>query len=251
MLKILAGHMILGGLRPPPCRAPSRGSLVFSAFASACIFCFCPILHFLPLPHLAFSAFGPYCMLCTVFYQLPCFCRLKPFASLISPVYLLALSVASYTSQSGFIPHRPAGIETPENYVRGPGKLCTQQAGTVQGASRGPRLCLNDTTEAGPLWGNGRRQAAEKQESSEEAEPPRSHRKGSKTRDLGSALPVTRNGASSQAASVGSATPPRTALVRRDKRRRHRAAATAMAVARSGIGRAHWQQPSKWRRPLG
>jgi len=41
MLKILAAHMIGGGLRPPPCSDPSYGPLVLSAFASVCIFCVC------------------------------------------------------------------------------------------------------------------------------------------------------------------------------------------------------------------
>ena len=56
MLKILAGHVMWGGLRPPPCCDSSCGPLVFSAFASACIFCFCPILYFLLSAHIVLSA---------------------------------------------------------------------------------------------------------------------------------------------------------------------------------------------------
>jgi len=65
MLSMLAGHMmnhnmvvaaaeggryhvVRGGRRLPT----SCGPLVFSAFASACICCFCPILYFLRLAHL-------------------------------------------------------------------------------------------------------------------------------------------------------------------------------------------------------
>lgn len=45
MLKILAGHMIWGGLRPPPCDDSSCGPQVFSLFASACVLFICPILY--------------------------------------------------------------------------------------------------------------------------------------------------------------------------------------------------------------
>ena len=55
MLKIVAGHMMWGGLRPPPCGDSSCGPLV-SAFASACISCFCPLLYFLLSAHIVFPA---------------------------------------------------------------------------------------------------------------------------------------------------------------------------------------------------
>jgi len=55
MLKILASHIMCGGLRPPLCGDSSCGPLILSAFASACIFCFCHILYFLLLAHLLFS----------------------------------------------------------------------------------------------------------------------------------------------------------------------------------------------------
>jgi len=43
--------------RPPPCGVSSCGPLVFSAFTSACNFCFGPILYFLLWPHLIFNPF--------------------------------------------------------------------------------------------------------------------------------------------------------------------------------------------------
>ena len=49
---------------PSPHGDSSGGPLLFSAFASAYIVCF--------VPHIVFSAFGPYCIFCHVFYQLPC-----------------------------------------------------------------------------------------------------------------------------------------------------------------------------------
>ena len=79
MLKILAGHMMGGGHRPP-CGHSSCGPLVFSAFASVCILICCPNLRFLILPHIVFSAIGPYCISCRVFYQLPGTFRFKPSA---------------------------------------------------------------------------------------------------------------------------------------------------------------------------
>ena len=42
--------------RPPPCGDSSCGPLVFPAFAFACVFCFCPILYFMFLPHIVFSS---------------------------------------------------------------------------------------------------------------------------------------------------------------------------------------------------
>ena len=57
MLKILAGHMMWGRLgHPSPHGGDSScGPLMFSAFASVCIVCFCPILYFLLLAHIVFS----------------------------------------------------------------------------------------------------------------------------------------------------------------------------------------------------
>ena len=68
MLKILAGHMMnhhmvaaAGGVQRPP-----------HIMWPASIFSIGLRMYFLLLPHIVFSAFGPYCIFCPVFYQLPC-----------------------------------------------------------------------------------------------------------------------------------------------------------------------------------
>jgi len=52
MLKILAAHMMTHHMVAAEGRPTSCGPLVFSAFASACIFCFRPIWYFLPWAHI-------------------------------------------------------------------------------------------------------------------------------------------------------------------------------------------------------
>ena len=69
MLKLLAGHMMWGVLRPPPGGDSSCDPLVFPAFASASMFFFCLIMYFLLLPHRVFSVVAPYCMFSFVLFS--------------------------------------------------------------------------------------------------------------------------------------------------------------------------------------
>jgi len=67
-LNISAGNMMWGGLRPPltTCGDSSCATLVFPAFASTCISCFCPYCFFF------YFAPCPYCIFYPAFNQLPC-----------------------------------------------------------------------------------------------------------------------------------------------------------------------------------
>ena len=60
--EILAGHMVAAA-------SGGRDHVVIRA-ASICSICL--RMDFLLLPHIAFSAFGPNCIFCRVFYQVPC-----------------------------------------------------------------------------------------------------------------------------------------------------------------------------------
>ena len=64
MLEILAGHMMWG--------RPSAVTMWSFIMWAASIFSFCLRMYFLLLLHRVFFAFGPYCIFCRVFYQLPC-----------------------------------------------------------------------------------------------------------------------------------------------------------------------------------
>ena len=69
--KILAAHMMNHRMVAAEGRPTSCGPLVFLAFASACIFCFCSILYFLLFAHLLCMS-GPAGAKNPIVFQRPC-----------------------------------------------------------------------------------------------------------------------------------------------------------------------------------